>query len=349
MAKRHPVLTAFGLNVCKQREAQGLTQEALAENPDLDQTYVSGIKRGAASIHKDFAAVVFEKLRSRFGEFFRQMDWLALVDNKALCQCGLRKITLQPPTEHDTQFLIERDEAAVKRCIVKRREAQAVSRVQPFSWKVSPRFDMARDQKTGHSNSGNTAANAVSVENSLPEKLLPAANPNRRPSFRRSGRRYETYRPLQSHSVTIEEVHLLVIVLREEIMKQLLACRTKSCHVGLKFVPHNLVLLGSTFESFDASRSLHRIERREIAELHRETVRRPPHLPSDFNNDRVAVMEFSERQLAIKVERNEQVLACPRYSRSFCHAGRLPEIAAIAKRESACRVWQTWPGASAEL
>jgi transcriptional regulator with XRE-family HTH domain len=46
MAKRHPVLTAFGLNVRKQREARGLTQESLAEKADLDQTYISGIERG---------------------------------------------------------------------------------------------------------------------------------------------------------------------------------------------------------------------------------------------------------------------------------------------------------------
>jgi transcriptional regulator with XRE-family HTH domain len=46
MSKRHPVLTAFGLNVRKQREARGLTQEALAEKADLDQTYISGIERG---------------------------------------------------------------------------------------------------------------------------------------------------------------------------------------------------------------------------------------------------------------------------------------------------------------
>ena len=46
MAKRHPVLTAFGLNVRKQREARGLTQGALAEKADLDQTYISGIECG---------------------------------------------------------------------------------------------------------------------------------------------------------------------------------------------------------------------------------------------------------------------------------------------------------------
>ena len=46
MPRRHPVLTAFGLSVRKQREAHGLTQESLAEKADLDQTYISGIERG---------------------------------------------------------------------------------------------------------------------------------------------------------------------------------------------------------------------------------------------------------------------------------------------------------------
>lgn len=46
MRRRHPVLTAFGLNVRRQREARRLTQEGLAEKADLDQTYISGIECG---------------------------------------------------------------------------------------------------------------------------------------------------------------------------------------------------------------------------------------------------------------------------------------------------------------
>ena len=46
MAKRHRALTAFGLAVRRAREAQGLTQEKLAERADLDSTYISGIERG---------------------------------------------------------------------------------------------------------------------------------------------------------------------------------------------------------------------------------------------------------------------------------------------------------------
>jgi transcriptional regulator with XRE-family HTH domain len=46
MPKRDSVLAKLGLNVRKQREARGLTQETLAERADLDPTYISGIERG---------------------------------------------------------------------------------------------------------------------------------------------------------------------------------------------------------------------------------------------------------------------------------------------------------------
>jgi transcriptional regulator with XRE-family HTH domain len=46
MAKKNPVLAAFGSNVRKAREKKDLTQEGLAEKANLDQTYISGIERG---------------------------------------------------------------------------------------------------------------------------------------------------------------------------------------------------------------------------------------------------------------------------------------------------------------
>jgi transcriptional regulator with XRE-family HTH domain len=39
-------LRAFGLNVRKRREANGLTQERAGEKANLDPTYISGIERG---------------------------------------------------------------------------------------------------------------------------------------------------------------------------------------------------------------------------------------------------------------------------------------------------------------
>ena len=44
--KKHSLLSAFGLNVRRRREATGLSQEGLADVANLDRTYVSGIERG---------------------------------------------------------------------------------------------------------------------------------------------------------------------------------------------------------------------------------------------------------------------------------------------------------------
>lgn len=42
-----PELIRFGENVRKRREERDWTQEQLAEKADLDQTFISGIERGA--------------------------------------------------------------------------------------------------------------------------------------------------------------------------------------------------------------------------------------------------------------------------------------------------------------
>lgn len=46
MPKRDKTLAAFGRNVAKVRTERGLSQENLAEQANLDRTYVSGIERG---------------------------------------------------------------------------------------------------------------------------------------------------------------------------------------------------------------------------------------------------------------------------------------------------------------
>jgi transcriptional regulator with XRE-family HTH domain len=69
--KRNPILSAFGLNVRKRREARQFTQEALAEKARLHPTYVSGIERGVrnpsvliiARIAKGLGASVSELTR----------------------------------------------------------------------------------------------------------------------------------------------------------------------------------------------------------------------------------------------------------------------------------------------
>lgn len=43
----HPALVRFGENVRTAREGRSWTQEVLATKADVDQTFISGIERGA--------------------------------------------------------------------------------------------------------------------------------------------------------------------------------------------------------------------------------------------------------------------------------------------------------------
>jgi len=51
MPRRDPILARFGLRLRQCREAEGLTQERLAESAGLDQTYISGIERGRRNLY----------------------------------------------------------------------------------------------------------------------------------------------------------------------------------------------------------------------------------------------------------------------------------------------------------
>ena len=46
MPKRDKLLSEFGRNVSRFRDQAGLSQEKLAENAEIDRTYLSGIERG---------------------------------------------------------------------------------------------------------------------------------------------------------------------------------------------------------------------------------------------------------------------------------------------------------------
>ena len=50
MPAREPVLKKFGGNVREKREARNLSPEALAEQADLDRTYIGGIERRKSSL-----------------------------------------------------------------------------------------------------------------------------------------------------------------------------------------------------------------------------------------------------------------------------------------------------------
>ena len=72
--KRDTVLSTFGLNVRKLREARELTQEALAEKAGLHPTYVSGIERGVRNPSLVIIARIAKGLSSSVSEITRGVN-----------------------------------------------------------------------------------------------------------------------------------------------------------------------------------------------------------------------------------------------------------------------------------
>lgn len=71
---RHRVLQALGRNVRRMREEKRLTQEALAENADLDPTYISGIERGVRNASILSIARVARGLNATCADVCRGID-----------------------------------------------------------------------------------------------------------------------------------------------------------------------------------------------------------------------------------------------------------------------------------
>lgn len=285
-------------------------------------------------VHKQLGPVVFEESLRRLGELFGKTDRFAFVLDEIPLERWLRQIALQMLAEYKTKPFIQRDQAAVERRVMKRGEAQSILRIQTlFVSTDAPRFDVTRNQQVGNGDARNAAMNAVSVENCLTKKLLAASNAYGRLGLRRTRGRRQPPARLKSNPVGLEEINFTLIVLGEQVMKQLFARWREDREIVVKFSPHQSVLLRSAFKPFDATLFLDRIERSEIAQLHCQTAGRSPHLPRNFDDDRVATVKLSERQLAIEIERNEQMLARPFYARSVGHDGSLPQMRNTEKKE----------------
>ena len=106
-----------------------------------------------------------QEISIRLGQLFWQTNWPACERNKILLQRGLWEETPQSLAQDNVQLFVQRDESGVERGIVKRREAKAVSRIEPVVRKFSPRLDVARDQQARHVDAADATANVISGEN----------------------------------------------------------------------------------------------------------------------------------------------------------------------------------------
>lgn len=271
----------------------------------------------AESILEDVFAVIGEEAWIWLGKLVRKLDAPAFVETEVPLQARLGEKTFQPLAKDEAEFLIEGDQTSIEAGIMKRRKTQTVARVQALGREVAPWFDVTGDEQARHRNTSDATAAVVGVEDCLTKKLLASAHFDCGLCFCRSARGNECNTRFKLDLLWREKINLLVVVRGEQIMEKLFALRRKRPNIGLKLIPHQPVLLRYTGKPTDTTCALHRVERSKVAQLHRQTVRRSPHLLGNFNNDRVVPVQFAKRQLAVEVQRDEFVLARPFHGGSF--------------------------------
>lgn len=69
-----PVLIAFGEAVRRHRKAQGLSQEAFADQCGIDRSYMGGVERGERNVALLNVSRIVESLGLQFSEFFKELD-----------------------------------------------------------------------------------------------------------------------------------------------------------------------------------------------------------------------------------------------------------------------------------
>jgi hypothetical protein len=187
---------------------------------------------------------------------------------------------------------------------------------------------MTRDEQARNGDSSNAASDAVSAEDRLPKELLSSSNANRCLRLSWPGR--WSYK---MHLIALKEINFAVFVFREQIMKQLLALWPEPFHIALKLLPDAFVLFRPSGKPFDATRTLHWIKRREIAELHGKTAGRPSHSLGNVDDDWIISMKLTEVQLAVEVQRDQRMLPRPPHTGCLSHAGIVGESGRFTKLE----------------
>ena len=103
----------------------------------------------------------------------------------------------------------------------------------------------------------------------------------------------------------------------------------------MELIPHSTILLRCPFKPLDAPGVVNRIKRCQVAQLHGQAAGAPAQFGRNLLDHGVGRAETSERQFAIKIQRDEQMLTRPFNRRRFGHTARLSDAAAEKKQKPA--------------
>ena len=117
-------------------------------------------------------------------------------------------------------------------------------------------------------------------------------------------------------------------------MQLLFTFLTQNRKICVKFIPHRPILPRRPLKALDAASDVNRIKRCEVAQLHGQAAGTPPHFGRNLLDQGVGCVEAPERQFAIQVKRDKQMLARPFDRQRFSHAARMSDPAGEEKAET---------------
>lgn len=303
-------LVRFGENVRALREKKEWTQERLAVQADLDQTYISGIARGemagGSRLSESLRAVLCEKARIGQCGVVGNQEALSGIGAEVFGDRTLRQCFLESRRQHKTEVGVEGDEIAIERGIMEAGETKPVTHVQPIGGVDAPRQDMRGDQKLSDCEPRHATASGEVVQHCVAEILLTSALLHRCGRFGGGGRAL-------AHANALGRDHgeFGVGIGAEELAQGFLAGRYRFVEVGVEFLPGGAIEGAGTGEALDAAQFQGGIERGEVAQLHGDAARGAPEFCGEGDDGRVSLVVLREPELVVEVQRDEQLVAGP--------------------------------------
>jgi hypothetical protein len=91
-----------------------------------------------------------------------------------------------------------------------------------------------------------------------------------------------------------------------KVVEQFFALHAEHGKIRVKLNPHFSIMPGRARQTAYAASLQHRVKRGEVAKLHRKTVWGASYFLRDFDNDWISLVQLSERQLAVKIQGDEE-------------------------------------------
>ena len=186
-------------------------------------------------------------------------------------------------------------------------EADPVADIEALVFVAAPGENVRGDEKLADRESGEGAAIGVVVEDHFAEVVLAQSALRESGDLGRSGGNGRT----REDPFSGDDLGRAGGRIEEEGVEFLLTERDQFAQVRVELVPHSAVELARAGKALDAAELQSRVERGQVAELHRDAPGRSVHRLRQIDDDLLSFVEESEGDLVVEIEDDEELVAGP--------------------------------------